>query len=416
MRADGDDRAEDLVDAAQQLDLDLLTRVMALHAGRDDKQPVGADQGGQHACAARQRGRDHRAAHHAQPHPHPVVHAQGGSELAGQPRGDARAPARGGALQLGEQGLGEDVKCQRRGHRVAGRAEHGSAVDSAENHRVAGPDGDAVHGQHPEVGHHPGRVVVAARARAGHDDEQVTAGNRGADRACDAGRVIRLDRQAARLAAGLTRLRGEHERVGVDDLAGAGVRADRPHLVPGRQDGDDRAAPDQQVRGPRRRRGGDVGGPQPVTLGQQQLGGADVLADRAHVLVGRHGCAQLGGAVAVVDVLTHHDRVAPIGHRVPGVDHVVVSGLQVDRRGLTRAEGVGGPDRDPVHAGRVERWRGTGGPYRLGGDQAGRVLHSDPHRRQPGGAARRVACAAPGVQGARGGNVADERAVCHDLR
>ena len=44
MRADGDDRAGDLVDAAQQLNLDLLARVVALEPGRDDEQPVGTDQ------------------------------------------------------------------------------------------------------------------------------------------------------------------------------------------------------------------------------------------------------------------------------------------------------------------------------------------------------------------------------------
>ena len=363
--------------------------------GRDDQQPVGADQRGQHARAARQRGGDHRAAHHAQPHPHPVVHAERGGELAGQPGRDPRAPAGGGALQLGQQRLGEDVEGQRGGHRVAGCAQHRRAADHPEHDRVARPDGDAVHRQGPELGDHPGRVVVAARARARHDDEQVTAGDGGADRGADPGRVVRLDRQAVRLTAGLAGLGGEHERVGVDDLAGAGLLADRPHLVPGRQDGHHRAPPDQQLRGPGRGGGGDVGGPQPVAFGQQQLGGADVLADRAHVLVGRHGRAQLGGVPAVVHVLAHHDRVPPGGHRVAGVDHVVGARLQVDRRRLARAEGVGGPDRDPVHARRVERRRGAGGPHRLGGDQARGVLRPGPAppAAGPGSPMRRARCA-----------------------
>ena len=50
------------------------------------------------------------------------------------------------------------------------------------------------------------------------------------------------------------------------------------------------------MRGARRGGGREIGGPQPVAFGQQQLTRAHVLADRPHVLVGRHGTAYLGGA------------------------------------------------------------------------------------------------------------------------
>ena len=103
-----------------------------------------------------------------------------------------------------------------------------------------------------------------------------------------------------------------------------------PHLVPGGQDGDHGTAPHHQVGGPGGRRGGEIDGTQPVTLGQQQLGGAHVLADRAHVLEGRHRRPQLGGAADVVHVLAHDDRVAAVGHRVAGVHDVVGVRLQVD--------------------------------------------------------------------------------------
>ena len=85
MRADGHDGPGDLVEAAEQLDLDLLARVMALLAGRHDEQAVRADQRGKHAGAARQRGGDHGPADHAEPDPDPVVHAERGGQLAGQP-------------------------------------------------------------------------------------------------------------------------------------------------------------------------------------------------------------------------------------------------------------------------------------------------------------------------------------------
>ena len=101
---------------------------------------------------------------------------------------------------------------------------------------------------------------------------------------------------------------------------------DGPDLVPGRQDRDHRAAPDEQVRRARRGGGRDVGGPQPVALGQQQLARAHVLADRPHVLVGRHGRADFRGLFLVVHVLAHHHRVPPAGHRVAGVHHVVGAG------------------------------------------------------------------------------------------
>ena len=282
---------------------------------------------------------------------------------------------------------------------------------------MAGPDRDAVHGQRAELGHDPGGVVVAARARSRHDDQQVTAGHGGADRGGDAVRVVGLDRQAARLAAGLPRLRGQHERVGVEYLAGAGPRADRPHLVPGGQDGDDRPAPDQQLGGPRGRGRGEVGGPQPVPLGQQQLGGADVLADRADVLVGGHGGAQLGGGAAgVVDVLPHDHGVPPVGHRVAGVHHVVAVRGQVDGGCLAGTEGVGGAHGDPVHARRVEGRRRPGGPHGLGGDPARGFRQAGLDGGEPGRAARRLAGVAPGFQGAARGHVADERAVGHDRR
>ena len=74
-----------------------------------------------------------------------------------------------------------------------------------------------------------------------------------------------------------------------------GGRADRPDLVPGGQDGDHRAAPDDEVGRARGGRGGQVRGAQPVPLGEQQFGRADVLADRPDMLVGRHGRAQFGG-------------------------------------------------------------------------------------------------------------------------
>ena len=66
--------------------------------------------------------------------------------------------------------------------------------------------------------------------------------------------------------------------------------------------------------------GREVDRAQPVALGEQQLGGADVLADRAHVLPGRGGGPDLRHVVRPVDVLAHDDRVEAVRERVAGVD------------------------------------------------------------------------------------------------
>ena len=104
VRADRDDRPVDLVEAAQQLDLDLLARVVALDAGGDDEQPVGADQRREHARAARERRRDERAADAPEAHANPIVHPDRRGELARQPR--AGATRRGGAAPSSSASIG----------------------------------------------------------------------------------------------------------------------------------------------------------------------------------------------------------------------------------------------------------------------------------------------------------------------
>ena len=296
-------------------------------AGRDDEQPVGAHQRGQHAGAARQRRGHDRAADAAEAHAHPVVHAHHRVELAGQPGPRAWPLGRRGALQAREQGGGEDLEGQGGGHRVAGGAQHRGAVDRAEHDRVAGAHRDAVDREHTGALDHRGGVVVAPGARAGADDQQVAALHGRVDDVDQAVGIVGLDRQALDVATRLAGLRGEHQRVGVEHLARRGRRADLAHLVPGREDRHARASAHRQL--DRARRGGrrDVDRAQAMALGQQQLGRADVLADGAHVLVGNRCPAQLRRPVLrVVDLLAHDHGVAAVRQRVAGVDHVVARG------------------------------------------------------------------------------------------
>ena len=248
VRADGHDRAVDRAELAQQPHLDLLARVVALERGGHHEQAVGAHERGQHPGPARERRGHQLAADPPEPHAHPVVHAHRRGELARQPRAHARPLGRREPLQGGQQRQREDLERQRRRHREAGGPDHRRRVDRAEHDRVAGLDRDAVHGERAEPLDDRRRVVVAARARAGDDDHQVAARGRRPHGGRDAVGVVGLDRRYLRHAARLARLRREHQRVGVEHLAGTDVGPDRPysspvgitHLVAGGDDGDDR--------------------------------------------------------------------------------------------------------------------------------------------------------------------------------
>ena len=150
VRADRDDRAVDLADAAQQRDLDLLARVVALQPGGHDEQPVGAHERREHARAARQRRGDELASDAAEPDAHPVVHAHRRGVLAREAGAGAGALGGRRALERREQRHGEDLEGQRGRDGVPGSAEHGRGVDGAEDDGMPGPHRDAVDGQRAE--------------------------------------------------------------------------------------------------------------------------------------------------------------------------------------------------------------------------------------------------------------------------
>ena len=263
-------------------------------------------------------------------------------------------------------------------------------------------DGDAVDEQRAGLLDDGGGVVVAPGARAGDHDHQVGTPGALAHGGRDQRRVVGHDRHRLGLAAGLARLRGEHQRVRVDELPRRRLgAAERPHLVARRDDEHARGAPDRQRRVACRGRGGEVDGPQPVALGQQQLGRADVLPDRAHVLPRRRRGAHLGHAAGPVQLLAHHDRVEALGQRVAGVDDGEVR--QRPRRRLRRPERVGGAHGDPVHRGGVVGGRGAQRPHRRRRHAAERLRRAAARRRRAGGPrARRARRRAPRRRGRRG--------------
>jgi hypothetical protein len=237
---------------------------------------------------------------------------------------------------------------------------------------MPGADRNAVDEQRAGAIDHGRGVVVAPRARPGDHDDQV-GGRRTLPHRCrDPFGVVRDDRARRRLAAGLARLRDEHERVRVDELAGRRLGAERPHLVARRDDVHARGAADAQRGVARGRRGGEVDRPQPVPLGQQQLRRAHVLPDRAHVLPRRDGGAHRRHVALPVDVLAHDDGVEAVRQRVARVD----DGEPRHRLGrrLGRPHGVRRPHRDAVHRARVVGGRRAERPDGRGGHAPERVL------------------------------------------
>ena len=252
---------------------------------------------------------DQLAADASEPDAHPVVHAHRRGELAREPRAGPRPLGRRGALEGGEQRRGEDVEGQRR-PRPGSRARRAPACASTA----------------PRTTGWPGRTATPWTASVPEplDDARPCGrrGRRSSRRRRSRGRRARRrrarrrrsrsgrrgrSRSATRLAARRLGLRGEHQRVRVEDHARAPARC-RPGGSRRRW-----GAPRRRARGGRRTSMAPAAAAAATStarrrwpVGQQQLGGADVLADRAHVLVGRDRRAQLGARrVVVVDVLAH---------------------------------------------------------------------------------------------------------------
>jgi hypothetical protein len=282
---------------------------------------------------------------------------------------------------------------------------------------MARAHGDSVHGQRSGLCHHPGRVVVAAGTRPGDHDDQVRGRRHGAYLTADQLHDVWLDRGRPRFTAHLARLRNEHQGVGVEDLALPRRRTHRNYLVPRGDHGYPRLTPYDELGGTRGCGRGDVDRAQAVPLGKQQLAGADVFSDRAHVLVGRHPRKDLGGPpgarLDVVHVLAHHDRVQAARHGVTGVDHDIGRRVELERGGLGGTAGVPGLHGDAVHRRYVSHRRGAGGPDRLCGHSPHRFLERDGHGVEPLRAAGAGAGIRPRLEGRLDWYVADEWTVVH---
>ena len=100
---------------------------------------------------------------------------------------------------------------------------------------MAGPHRDAADHDRPAAAQHLRAEVVAAGARARHQQDQVALRCGALDRLGEPVRIVGKDRPAQRPEAGFARLGLEHERVRVGELALGQLGARRAELVAGRQ-------------------------------------------------------------------------------------------------------------------------------------------------------------------------------------
>ena len=221
--------------------------------------------------------------------------------------------------------------------------------------------------------------------------------------------VVRNDRERHRLAADLPGLAGEHERVRVGDFPPGQRGSQWADLVARGHDRHPRPATNRELREAGRTRRGDVHRPQPMALGQQELGRADVLADRADVLIGRRGRLQLGLGAVEMYVLAHDHGVEAVGQRVAGVDGREVVGVEQERRRGTGAHRGGRAHGNPVHGRGVVVRRRAPCPHRLGRHAADRGLEPDALRGHARRASGRRTDLEPGGQRRRRRPIADER-------
>ena len=260
---------------------------------------------------------------------------------------DARCP------QLTEQPDAEQLECERRRDRVSGDADHGRRAREAEDDGMAGTDRDALHDDLPDPAHHRDGVVATALRRAGDEQHEIGRAEGSLECLHEKVGIVRDDGQPCGDASRLLDHRREHERIRLDDLAGAGHSAERHQLVSRRQNRHDRTAPDGDRRLAHRGDDGEVGGPEPTAGGEEEVARGDVLAHLPNVGVGLDGALDRRHARCDADVLAPHDCVHAGWEWVAGVDRPVCVSGEADGSRSRGARDNG----DPVHRSRIERRR-----------------------------------------------------------
>ena len=253
--------------------------------GGHDEQPVGAHERGEHAGAARQRGGDQPAADAAEADADPVVGAERGRQPAGEPRLRAGTLDRRRALERGQQ---RDARRSRTSARP--RPDSPGAPSTGVPSTVPSTTGwpgltaTPCTSERPVARDDVGGVVVAAGARAGDHDHEVGPCRGLRDRGPDLRGVVREHGSDSTVQPTSRACAASISELVSTSSPGAGSEPSGRTSSPVGITMTCGARRTVSVVWPAARRGGQVDGAQPVALGQQQLGRADVLADRAHVL------------------------------------------------------------------------------------------------------------------------------------
>ena len=151
---------------------------------------------------------------------------------------------------------------------------------------------------------------------------------------------------------------GEHDGVGVDDLAEARLAAGLDELVAGGQHHDPGPGHDPDPGDAGRGEQGDLAGAEQGARPQDDLARVDVLARMAHVLARCRGTAQGDVDHAAVGLLDGHDGVGAARHRRAGHDPHGLAGGQGQRVGVAGRDVVD----DGEHHGASRDWRPRGPP------------------------------------------------------
>ena len=179
-------------------------------------------------------------------------------------------------------------------------------------------------------------------------------------------------------SARLLRPGSKKKGVAVGDVARPERRPDRPDLIPGRDDRDDRLPRDLQPDMTRRGGGSQIGRAQAVASRDEQLAGLEVLAGGTHVQPARRRAGDLGAAAgAELDPLALYHRVHAGRQQVAGVHPDELGGTQLPDADLAG----GGLDSDAIHRGTSETGRGPAGADASGRHPAKTVPHRHVLRR-----------------------------------
>jgi hypothetical protein len=265
---------------------------------------------------------------HTRPRTHELVALRVAPEPGAEPAGLVPWQRLLEPLQRSQCGLDEELTADERRDRIAGQPEDERLSAHAERNRLARLDRHAPEDLvDAEVPLGRSDEVVLAHRDAARGDERVGR-ETSLERLPQDWLVVSRGRLGHHVGAGRGERGGEHERVGLVDLAGAQVAAGNDELAAGRKYGDARAAraPDLGHAGGRCGRQASRREPRPRR--HHDFARGDVPASRTDVRAGLPVVIDLYCVVVLDNTLHRNDGVRPLRHDGPGRDGHGRSGFE----------------------------------------------------------------------------------------